>query len=231
MAKRTSPGPIGAPRVPSSQALGPARPIADNTTVEAVLLDDSAEFGSTVHALDVFESRLLGARLTGIDITESVFRDVEILDAELSGAKFNESRWSRVSATRSRMSGFTAPALRLEDVVFRDCRLDGASFRGSVGERVAFVGCDLTDADFTQAKLTTCVFVCCDLSRSDFTSATLRQVSLTGSTLNDVRGVTSMSGVSVDVDHLLPLALAALGTLGIRVLDDDPLAATLLGSA
>jgi uncharacterized protein YjbI with pentapeptide repeats len=229
MAKRNSPGPIGAPRVAASLAPGPSRPIADNATVEAMVLDDSSELDSPIHALDIFESRLLGVRFTGTDITESVFRDVEILDAELSGTKFNESRWSRTTATRSRMSGFTAPALRMEDVVFRDCRLDGASFRGAVGERVAFVGCDLADAEFTQAKLTTCVFVGCDLSRADFTSATLRQVSIASSKLDDIRGVTSMSGVSVDVDHILPLALAALGTLGIRVVDDDPLAAILLG--
>jgi uncharacterized protein YjbI with pentapeptide repeats len=229
MAKRTTPGPIAPPRIPAQLGQVAERSVRDNDVIEACEMGATAELASPIHALDIFESRLTGVRFTGADITESVLRDVEVVDAEWSGVRFNESRWSRVRASGTRMSGFTAPALKMEDVVIDNCRLDGASFRGAVGERVAFVDCDLADADFTQAKLTACVFVRCDLSRADFTSATLKQVSFDTSKLTDVRGVTSMSGITVDADHVLPLALAALATLRIEVVDHDPLVEALLG--
>jgi uncharacterized protein YjbI with pentapeptide repeats len=229
MAKRTSPGPIGPPRIPAQLGHFAERSVRDNDVIEACEIGATTELESLIHALDIFESRLTGVRFTGADITESVLRDVEVVDAEWSGLRFNESRWSRVRVAGSRMSGFTAPALKMEDVVFDNCRLDGASFRSAAGERVAFVDCDLTDADFTQAKLATCVFVRCDLTRTDFTSSSLKQVSFDTSRLVDVRGVTSMSGITVNADHVLPLALAALATLRISVVDHDPLVEALLG--
>jgi uncharacterized protein YjbI with pentapeptide repeats len=229
MAKRTTSGPILRPRIPSSLEPWDGRVIEDRDVVEGRLLDSTAEVSSPVHGLDIFDSRLVGVRFTGADFTESVLRDVDLLDGEWSGTRFNESRFTRVAATGCRMSGFTASALKMDDVTFTSCRLDGASFRGAVGEQVAFVDCDLTDADFTQVRLTTCVFVRCDLSRAEFASASLKQVALQGCTLTDVRSVTSMSGVSVDIEHVLPLALAALTTLRIDVVEDDPLIATLLG--
>jgi uncharacterized protein YjbI with pentapeptide repeats len=231
MAKRSALGPIARPRIPTSLDSGSDRLIEDGDVVEGQLLDGSAAVSSPVHALDIFESRLAGVRFTGVDFTESVVRDVDALDGEWSGVRFNESRWTRVAATGCRMSGFTAPALKMEDVVFTNCRLDGASFRGAVGERVAFVDCDLSDSDFTQVRLATAVFVRCDLSRAEFSGAALKHVSFSGSALHDVRGVTSMSGAAVDLEHVLPLALAALATLRIDVVDDDPLIATLLGTS
>lgn len=228
MAKRTALGPIARPVIPQAlEAL--AGPVGDGDVIERHLLDADTTIDRVIGQLDVIESRLVGCRFTGADITGCIARDVAITEVEWSGIAFHETRWLRVSVADARLSGFTAPAIKLEDVVFTSSRLDGASFRGAVGERVAFVDCDLSDADFTGTKLTGCTFVRCDLRRADFAGATLRNASLGGSNVEGVRGTAGLAGVAIDSGQVAALAQAALEAMGIRVDDDDVTATTLLG--
>lgn len=96
----------------------------------------------------------------------------------------------------------------------------GIQLRVGEGVRLQFDGCDMTDADLYGSTLCQARFFDCDLTRVDFSQADVRGARLHGSTLERIRGVGSLGGVTVSSAQALPLALQLLPTAGIEV-DDD----------
>ncbi len=91
----------------------------------------------------VERARLRGCRMTGIQLGESIVRDLVVED-------------SRVDLAAFRMS-------RLERVVFRGCQLQELDLVEAQLSSVVFERCDLTGADFTNARFGRCEMRGCTL--------------------------------------------------------------------
>ena len=115
--------------------------------VGADLLDVVVERGSLSNAV-AREATLrrvaaTGTRATGLDLTESVLRDVGFEDCRLDLALFRFAR--------------------LESVAFVDCRLDEADFYGATLVSVCFERCTLSRASFDAATFERCELRDCRL--------------------------------------------------------------------
>ncbi len=84
------------------------------------------------------------SRLTGVQLTEGLLRDVIVRECRVDLATFGFSHLERVS--------------------FEDCVLTQSDFLDGQLESVRFHRCDLTGADFRGARLTSCEFRASDLS-------------------------------------------------------------------
>ena len=114
----------------------------------------------------------------------------------------------------------TSQAAKLSDVWFRECRLADASFRLSTGDRVRFEGCDLRNVDLYAVQFPGVCFFDSDLTGAELSQASLNQARLHGSTLDELRGVPALRGITISSTQLVPLALQLLQVLDIKV-DDE----------
>lgn len=197
--------------------------------VAPVALDDEAVWdghevsgtfaGTTAAHVDVIGCRLNGAILTGAEIDRLRLVDSIVDDCELSGLVLTRAALTRVEFRRCRLTGIVASGAHLTDVRFSDCKLDDANFRMTTWKRSLLDGCVMTETDFREAKLATTRFESCDLTRADFTKAALPGVSLSGSTVTDIRGADSLRGVTITSDQVVPLAIAMFATMRIRIDD------------
>src|SRR5690606_14324614 len=120
----------------------------------------------------------------------------------------------RVAVEQGRAIGMRLPEARLRDVTFTDTQLDLANLRFAQLERVVFRGCQLREADLMSARLTSVVFEGCDLTGIDLARVSFERCELRGCTLDEVRGLTSLTGVAMswpDVIALAPVLAAAFG--------------------
>jgi uncharacterized protein YjbI with pentapeptide repeats len=159
---------------------------------------------------------LTGAQLRGLTLV-----DVLAVDCELSGAFLHEAKFQRVELRNCRMTGVVMSQSNLKHLRLVECKLDGANLRLTRADHVQMSDCTLVDADFYEAVLTNSVLDGCDLRGSAFSKAAVRGLRLGGSKLDGVRGATSMGGVVVAGDQVLPLALSLFGDLGIDIENDD----------
>jgi Pentapeptide repeats (9 copies) len=107
---------------------------------------------------------------------------------------------------------------RVTDV---ECKLDGASFRSTRGDHLELTDCSMVEADLCETALTKSTLDGCDLRGSDFSKASVHGVRLGRSKLEGVRGSTSMRGVVVAGDQVIPLALNLFGDLGIEIQNEE----------
>src|SRR5579871_3358502 len=208
------------PRVPD-RFDGPPEPFGDGVSWSGVEAGQEASFFTTATDCEVIGSRLNAVRLTGAVFDECRFVDVVFEDCELSGATVDNATWVRVLFRRCRMSGVVATALRAEDVRFADCKVDGANFRGSTLERCAFEDCDLAGADFYGATIAPGALRRCRLSAVELSKARCDGLDLRGSILDGIKGASALRSAVITSDQMVPLGLALLATLDVRVQDDD----------
>jgi uncharacterized protein YjbI with pentapeptide repeats len=194
-------------------------PLADDVAWSGVTAGAEASFSGAAADCEVVGSRLQGVRLTGAVLERLRLIDVELDDCELSGVLLEDASFVRVRFTRCRLSGIVAAGLKAHDVSFADCRLDGANFRMAEWERSEWTGCDLTDGDCYAAKLGGCAFLACTLTRFELSKAVCRDLALHGSTLDGIRGADALGGCLIGPDQVVPLGIALVGALGIRVQD------------
>lgn len=195
-------------------------PLADDVAWSGVTAGPDASFSGAAADCEMIGSRLQGVRLTGAVLERLRLIDVELDDCELSGVLFEDASVVRVRFTRCRLSGIVAAGLKAHDVTFVDCKLDGANFRMANWERSEWTSCDLTDADFYAAKLGGCAFLECTLTRLELSKAACRGLALHGSTLEGIRGADALGGCLIGPNQVVPLGIALVGALGIRVQDD-----------
>jgi uncharacterized protein YjbI with pentapeptide repeats len=165
---------------------------------------------------------LHGVRFTGARLELLRLVDVVAVDAELSGALITESSLQRTEFVNCRMSGLVTSDSKLRSVCFRDCKLDDANFRFVKAERVVFDGCSLVNADFSGAVFTSSAFAGCDLRTAEFSNASLKGTRFAGSTLEGLRGASSLRGAVIGTDQVLPLALGVFADMGIAISDERP---------
>lgn len=196
-------------------------PLADpevepETTWEDVEVSGQLE-PSLVEGLEIRQSRLRRALLTGMTFEDARWRDVIVEASELSGVGLEAAALTRVEFVDSRLTGAVFGAARIADVAFVRCRMEQSTFRMSTTERIEFIGCDLRGADFQGASLLESAFLDCDLTGADFSQAKLKGSRFHGSVLTDVRGGRSFAGVQIDAAQLVPMALGVFDALGITI--------------
>lgn len=214
---------LGRPAPPRVAELlsGEWEALADGVSWSEVDATADASFGGSAADCEIVGSRLRGVRLTGATFDRVRLVDVALDDCELSGVDFQEATFVRVRFFRCRMSGVVATALKAEDVVFGECQLTGSNFRSSSFQRCEFADCDLSEADFYAAKLTHGVLRRCRLTSTEFSKAACNGLDLRGSRVEGIKGCDALRGAVIGSDQMVPLGVALLASLDIRV-DDDP---------
>ena len=208
---------IRPPRVPSqlTEADGSSR---DREFSHALLRGDFS--GQPREDTVVERSRIVQAHFTGTGLGRLCLTDVVIENSEFSGADLDEAALTRVAFRDCRMSGTILSRSSFRDVSFVGCRLDEANFRMSETKDVLFDDVVLRGSDFYAATLGGTRFFDCNLTNAQFTKASTPDVRFHGSTLSDVRGAEYLAGAIIDSGQVLPVALAVLAALRIRV-DDE----------
>jgi uncharacterized protein YjbI with pentapeptide repeats len=75
----------------------------------------------------------------------------------------------------------------------------------------------LTDASFMEARLERVVFVDCELTGSDFRGVRLKDCAIRGTSLERIRGVSSMKGLAMPWPDIVASAAALADGLGISI--------------
>ena len=210
------------PRLPVALAELKALSAGDGGAIaESILRGDFTDWWGEDHSLE--RSRLVQAQLIGTASNRLRALDVRIEGSDLSGSDFDESSFTRVVFRECRLSGAVFTRCSFRDVLFSGCRLNQANFAMSETSTVMFEDTDLRESDFYAANLSGTRFFDCNLSGAQFSKATTTGVRFHGSTLTDIKGGQALAGAVIESSQVLPVALAVLADLGIRVDDErDP---------
>lgn len=215
---KTSTGPA-APRLAQDLPLLDGPSLCDETewSGSQVRGDLSCQVADRV---EINSSRLVETSLVGTELYGVRLVDVMMERCDLSGASLQEATLHRVQFTDCRLSAVTLSSSRLHHVRFVDCKMDDANLRMANGDHVAFQRCLLRGADLYASRISYCWLLDSDLSGVELSKADLPGVRLHGSTIDDLRGATSLRGAVIDSSQVLPLARSMLPALGV-VVDDE----------
>ena len=214
-------GPLApvAPRLPAR--LVPAEDAVFETDLHWEGLAISANYsGQVAEDPDISGCRVTGSSFLNVELVRARMSDTLFERCDLSAAVLAKAALTRVEFDDCRLSGADFSGAKLSDVWFRECRLADASFRLSTGDRVRFEGCDLRNVDFYAVQFPGACFFDSDLTGAELSQASLNQARLHGSTLDELRGVAALRGITISSAQLVPLALQLLQVLDIKV-DDE----------
>ena len=205
------------PRIPSRLAEEDETSRGDDFSHSLVRGDFSAQSREDTH---VEQSRIVQAQFTGALLSRSRLTDVVVENSDFSGAELDEAVIERVEFRECRMSGVIFSRCSLRDVRFVGCRVNEANFRMSKIAQVLFEDVELRGSDFYAATMESTSFFDCDLTNAEFTKASIPDVRFHGSTLLDLKGAEYLTGAIIESSQVLPVALAVLAALRIRI-DDE----------
>lgn len=160
----------------------------------------------------VEQCNLVGSNAPTMHLWDSI-----LVRSDLSANKLFDSGWLRSELLGCRCTGLQLGESNLKDVSFQNCKLNMVSFRKCNLERVVFENCILDDADFNGAKLTDVTFIRCEMNKTDFSGVTCTRVDLTQTTIDSIRGVTSLHGVRILPEQTISLAPLLCADLGIQI--------------
>jgi uncharacterized protein YjbI with pentapeptide repeats len=173
--------------------------------------------------LEITGCELTDARLTACLMERARITDCVFRGCDLSGTILSAASLVRVEFVGCRLLGVTIPDGSFHDVKFSDCRMRMGNLRMAQGARVLFDHCDLGEADFYAARLESLSVFDCNLADVDFSQAKLPGARLHGSSLDGIKGASSLRGVVIDSSQVLPMALQMFGSMGVSVDDErDP---------
>lgn len=164
---------------------------------------------------------LAGASMVGARLRGSRWVDVSLVGCDLAGADLESSAFTRVELRDCRLSGAQLAQGRWRDVHLVDVRLDGANLRQLRGERTCFDRCRLDHAELIDASFEGVAWWDCDLTGADVSHISVARAQLHGSTIDGLRGASSLAPVSIDTAQQPAFAAHVLATLGIVVSERD----------
>jgi fluoroquinolone resistance protein len=179
--------------------------------------------GAAWPGLELAGARIDRSLLVGVDLTESVWRNLTLRgcrleNVDLSGATFAGATVERCEFVGCRMTGLHLAKTSLKDVVFTDCRLDYARLdEVRVTGPTAWVRCLLGNATLTGCRLPTAALSECRLTDLELVGCDLRGTDLRDSDLTGVRGLDSLRGATIDTAQLEDVAVVAARELGLDV--------------
>ncbi len=170
--------------------------------------------------VQITESELRGVTLDARGVPGLSLTDVVLRDCDLSNVDGRGGLIRRVECRESRLVGFGLSEGKIQDLRVVDCSLMLASFAFAGLRSAVFEGVNLTEASFMQARLEAVQFIDCNLAGADFRGAKLRDCVIRGSSLDQVLGVESLSGVSMPWSDVVGSAAALASALGIAIESD-----------
>jgi uncharacterized protein YjbI with pentapeptide repeats len=217
---RARPQKVGpdAPDVPDDREPAPAA-LESGAVWDCVDADAGVSVPEDVYDCTMQESRWVGADLRERRFAGLRCRDTQFERCDLSGAVLDEAVLTRVTFTNCRLSGLVLSGAELADVRISDSRADLASLRMARGKYLLVENTSLHAADFYEFAGTECALLGCELTGANFQDSRLTGMRLHGSTLDDIRGALSLRGARIGSDQLVPLGVAMLDALEIRVTD------------
>jgi len=175
---------------------------------------------------------LTGRNLGGLTLSECALVDVTVTDADLRAARVTDtaltrlnapvlraphSVWRDVGIEHSRIGSGELYDAELTTLLIGQSKIGFLNLRGSVLRDVAFEDCTIDELDLSEASATRLAFSGCAIAMLDVSRARLEHVDLRGARVDGIRGIDSLSGVTVDAAQLTDLAPLLAAHLGIRV--------------
>jgi hypothetical protein len=151
-------------------------------------------------------------------------RDVRFERCDFSGAVLDGAALTRVQFVDCRLTGLVLSGAELADVIVDGGVANLANLRGSTSTFLCARNTSLRGADFYDARLRNAALLDCDLTDVDLSAAHVAGLSLHGSTLDSMRGVSALvdAGLSIDSDQVVPLGVALVAGLGVTVAARPP---------
>jgi uncharacterized protein YjbI with pentapeptide repeats len=212
--RKTLPDP---PETPPRREPAPA--VEPGALWDGVEVGAEPAFPPLVAGLDVRESRFAGADLSGRRLPGLSLRDTAFDRCDLSGAVLDGAVLDRVTFTGCRLTGVVLSGTTLRDVRITDCRADLANLRMARARFLLVEDSVLRGVDLHEFAGTHVALLDCDLTGADLDRAALAGARLHGSTLDDVRGATSLRGARIGPEQQVVVGAALLTALGIQVTD------------
>ena len=200
-------------------------PAADVETVVADrLLDESRLDGADLSGRTLYNLKLRGSRLCGVDLGDATLAGIDAADVVVgegswANAGIEQGVLVRVEVTAVRATGARFAETVISDATFADCRLDLTSFRHAELERVAFRDCRLEEADFHGATLRSVRFERCVIAGATVENAMFDRCELRGCDLTDVAGVERLAGTRIPLPDVIQIAGLLAAAAGIDVVD------------
>ena len=136
---------------------------------------------------------------TGVDASDSTWRDIILDGARIGALTAVRAVWSSVRVRGSKLDFLALAGGRVDDVAFEDCVIDELDLGGARLRNVTLSGCRIGVLDVEGAQL--------------------MDVDLTGTTLHTIRGISGLRGATISPAQLTELGPLLANHLGIRVGD------------
>lgn len=143
--------------------------------------------------------------------------DCEFRNCTFTAAQFPESTWNRILVDGTRCSGLQITDGRVRNATFKNSKLEIANFRFTRLENVVFEDCALDDIDFYEAHLKNVEFINCTINKFTFARAKMTNVDISQSTIEGIKGIGSLRGVTMSHAQLMQLAPYFAAEAGIKV--------------
>ncbi len=218
MSNQNPKSPLYPPRLPKRLEKASLDTLSDGGQyAQALLVKDQAAGAKASEIL--FDQ----VSLRQVVLTQSHFAGLRIFDSrlegcELSGVQWEASRFRRVELRGCRLLGADLSQASFEDVLFYDCKGERAIFLSAAFKAVRFEKCDFREASFEGADLTGAIFAECNLRKADLRGAKLAGADLRTSIIDGMQvGIKELQGAIID-----PLqAVQVVSLLGLVVKENE----------
>jgi len=210
---------IAHPTLPASliPLLDAADFLVEEDTISGALVEDTWLTTDDLEHASIIESRLSRVDFSSVNVSRFDVMDVEFKGCNFTATKFPDSTWRRVVIEGARCSGMHVANSSLKHTVFKNCKLELVNFRFSELENVVFEDCAIEEVDFYDATLRNVEFVGCTIKNITFMGAKMFNVDVSKSTLDDIKGVNTLKGVTMSYDQILGIAPLLAAGAGIRI--------------
>ncbi len=209
--------------LPKKPTIGATEPFIGRLMPEARIENTRIEIldalGCSAANMTIDESILERVMFVQAKLEKFGLSDVLLKGCDFSAATCADGSWLRVHVKGGRLTGVDLSNAALKDVIFEDCKLDLANFRASKLTRVQFVRCHLKETDFQMATLNNVSFVSSELEKVAFSRVTLKNVDARTSQLFDIRGWSSLKGLTIDSMQLVGVAPELANEIGLQIED------------
>jgi uncharacterized protein YjbI with pentapeptide repeats len=159
---------------------------------------DSVLTGGSMRRARLNEVWMRRLRILDVDLAETIWHDVTVLDSSIAALECFGSKLRRVALHDCKLDSVNLRESELIDVEFRDCVLRNVDLTGSNVKNVSFHGCTIEGLELDHATL----------SGADFSGA--RQLAL-------ATGAGSLRGAILSPHQLMDLAPELAAVLGITI--------------
>lgn len=167
--------------------------------------------------LKIEESLIASVELTGAKLPKLDLADVIIRKCLLSGIYSDGASWLSVELHDCQLAGAILSDALIKHTLFRGVKLDMVNLRFAKLHNVVFEDCSCREADLCGTELGNVSFKNCDLTQADFSSVKCDNVDLRSSNLEDMKGISSLTGATISETQLISLSYALAASVGFKV--------------